>query len=65
MKITPVISASLLALSLLTAGAPAFAEYPDHPVTIVVPFTAGGSSDIVARTLQPKLTAALGQTIIV
>ena len=50
------------ALALSTA---AFAQYPDHPVTIIVPFTAGGSSDIVARTLQPKLTQLLGQPIIV
>jgi tripartite-type tricarboxylate transporter receptor subunit TctC len=34
-------------------------------VTIIVQFTAGGSSDIVARTVQPKLTQLLGQPIIV
>jgi tripartite-type tricarboxylate transporter receptor subunit TctC len=50
------------ALSLCTA---ALAQYPDHPVTIIVPFTAGGSSDIVARTVQPKLSQLLGQPIIV
>jgi len=43
----------------------ALAQYPDHPVTIIVPFTAGGSSDIVARSVQPKLSQLLGQTIVV
>jgi len=55
-------AALLAALSLSTA---ALAQYPDHPVTIIVPFTAGGSSDIVARTVQPKLSQLLGQPIIV
>lgn len=55
------------ALALATVGlaATAFAQYPDHPVTVLVPFTAGGSSDIVARTLQPKVSERLGQPIIV
>ena len=56
------IAALLTALALSTA---ALAQYPDHPVTIIVPFTAGGSSDIVARTVQPKLSQLLGQPIIV
>ena len=56
------IAGLLAALSLSVA---AFAQYPDHPVTIIVPFTAGGSSDIVARTVQPKLSQLLGQPIIV
>jgi len=56
------LAALLGALALSTA---ALAQYPDHPVTIIVPFTAGGSSDIVARTVQPKLSQLLGQPIIV
>src|SRR5438309_527265 len=42
-----------------------FAQYPEKPIIVVVPFTAGGSSDIVARTLQPKLSQLLGQPIVV
>ena len=56
------IAALLAALSLSTG---ALAQYPDRPVTIIVPFTAGGSSDIVARTIQPKVSQQLGQTVIV
>jgi len=56
------LAALLGALALSTA---ALAQYPDHPVTIIVPFTAGGSSDIVARTVQPKLSQLLGQPIVV
>ncbi|MGE5095717.1 MAG: Bug family tripartite tricarboxylate transporter substrate binding protein [Betaproteobacteria bacterium] len=62
MKMLKRVTLLLAALSMSTAS---LAEWPDHPITIVVPFTAGGSSDIVARTVQPKLTAALGQPIIV
>ena len=39
--------------------------YPNKPVRVIVPFVAGGSSDIVARTVAPKLQAAFGQNIVV
>jgi tripartite-type tricarboxylate transporter receptor subunit TctC len=40
-------------------------SYPDHPIRIVVPFAAGGASDVVARAIAPKLTDKLGQSVIV
>jgi tripartite-type tricarboxylate transporter receptor subunit TctC len=40
-------------------------DYPSHPVTIVVPFTPGGSTDIVARLLGQRLEQRLGKTFVV
>ena len=43
----------------------AMAAWPDKPITLVVPFSPGGSSDMIARTLVPKLTEKFGTTFIV
>lgn len=40
-------------------------EWPQKPVTLVVPFPAGGSTDMVARAITPKLTEKLGQPFLV
>jgi tripartite-type tricarboxylate transporter receptor subunit TctC len=57
---------STLALVALTAAGSAFADYPDKPVTIVVPFAAGGPTDKVARDLAEAMRKPLGgQSIII
>src|SRR4051812_33119360 len=53
-----------LSFSLVTGGALGQA-YPTKPIRIVVPFAAGGTSDILARAIGPKLTEAWGQPIVV
>ena len=55
---------ALLALG-ATALAHAQANWPTKPVTLVVPFAAGGPTDVVARTLGASMSKSLGQTVVV
>jgi tripartite-type tricarboxylate transporter receptor subunit TctC len=41
------------------------ANFPTRPMTLIIPNAPGGSSDIIARIMQPKLAEALGQTIVI
>ena len=56
---------SIAALSLSSTTASAQSGYPNHSINIVVGFSAGGPADMVARTLVPKLSAALGTSLII
>ena len=58
---------SLLAAAGATLAGPSVAQaaFPSHPLAIVVPYTAGSSSDILARLLAPQLGNELGQPVIV
>src|SRR3954467_2842286 len=52
-------------IALLGTATFACAEFPEKPVTLVVPFAAGGPSDKIARDLAEALRKKLNQTVIV
>jgi tripartite-type tricarboxylate transporter receptor subunit TctC len=56
----------MIGISCLT-GLPVAAQtaWPNKPIRIIVPFTAGGTTDILARAMAPELTKAFGQSFIV
>lgn len=54
----------LVAVAAATA-LPAFAQYPNKPIRIVVPYTPGSATDILGRTLAEPLGQALGQPIVI
>src|SRR5215470_19375129 len=56
--------ALVLALSPLAAQAQA-QKYPDRPVKVIVPYTAGGGTDTVARAVTQKLSEQWGQPVVV
>jgi tripartite-type tricarboxylate transporter receptor subunit TctC len=62
---TALLSALALGSLALAHQAQAQAPYPDKPVKIIVALPAGGSADMIARTLGQKLTNALGQPFVV
>jgi tripartite-type tricarboxylate transporter receptor subunit TctC len=60
------LSWGLAAMALAAAMAGASAEtYPSHPITVIVPFGAGGPSDVVARTVTEAMRRSLGQPVLV
>jgi tripartite-type tricarboxylate transporter receptor subunit TctC len=59
-----IVQALGLAVALSAGGAMAQA-WPSKPITLIVPFPAGGTTDVLARALADKLTQSLGQTVIV
>lgn len=47
------------------ASLPALAQYPEKPITVIVPFAAGGPTDVVARLIGEHMSRTLGQQLVV
>ena len=54
-----------LAVAALVSGAASAQTYPSRPVTLVIPFAAGGPTDVVGRLLAQSMSKTLGQQVIV
>src|SRR4030081_3578002 len=55
-----------LALATVALATPALAQdYPTRPITLIVPYTAGGGNDAMARVVADRMSAALGQQIVI
>jgi tripartite-type tricarboxylate transporter receptor subunit TctC len=54
-----------LAAGLLLATSAAAQDYPTRPVTLVVPYAAGGGNDLVARVVAERMSRTLGQQIVI
>ena len=57
------LAGAVFALAFLSA--PAVAQYPNKPVTVIVPFAAGGPTDVVTRLVAEHMSRTLGQTLVV
>src|SRR5258708_33510033 len=58
--------AAALAVACVAGAVPALAQpYPQRPISMIVPFTAGGPTDVLARILGQHMSQTLGQQIVI
>jgi tripartite-type tricarboxylate transporter receptor subunit TctC len=57
--------ALILSVAVACAGTAAAETFPSHPITLIVPFAAGGPSDTVARVVAQGMSQTLGQSVII
>ena len=65
MTFARVLAAAIVAGCLSLTGAASAQNYPERPVTMIVPFPPGGATDTIARIIQDPMQKALGQPIVV
>ena len=56
---------AFISAALLSGASLVHAVFPDKPVRIVVPFPPGGTTDVVARVIAPKVSSILGQSVLI
>lgn len=59
------VAAAVMASAFVGAGVQAQGNYPSHPMRMIIPFAAGGPTDIVGRIMGAKMSAVLGEQIVV
>lgn len=64
-RISSIVRMSIVAVGLAITGPALGQEWPTKPVSLVVPFPTGGTTDVLARALSDELTKSLGRTVIV
>ena len=61
----PAFALAVMAALCMTSSVVVAQDYPNHSVTVVVPFPAGGPSDVVARIVTEQMGRTLGQTLVI
>src|SRR5262249_51236552 len=65
MRVLRLLSAGLIAAAITVVSGESGSAYPDRPIQVIVAYAAGGTGDIVARSVADKLGATLGQSVVV
>ena len=60
----PTLAAALLCLSAILAPANAQETYPSRPIRLIIPFPAGGPTDVFARLYAQHMSALLGKQVV-
>lgn len=58
-------AAAVMSIGMVSSGAASAADWPARPISVIVPYTAGGSVDSSTRMVMEGVSAAIGQTIVV